>query len=88
MIGTSGAIGQIFIFFAISLFNCCVLTIITTTTRKLFSVFISNSQFNHHFTMTQWCGAGIVMNCTLVELFVGKKGKDEAKAEKKNDKKE
>jgi UDP-galactose transporter B1 len=87
MIGTSGAIGQIFIFFAISLFNCYVLTIITTT-RKLFSVLISNIEFNHHFTMSQWCGAGLVMICTLVELFMGKKGKDEAKAEKKHDKKE
>jgi UDP-galactose transporter B1 len=49
MIGLSGAIGQIFIFFTISLFNCYLLTIITTT-RKLFSVVLSNFEFNHHFT--------------------------------------
>jgi UDP-galactose transporter B1 len=49
MIGISGAIGQIFIFFAISLFNCYYLTIITTT-RKLISVVISNFSFNHNFT--------------------------------------
>jgi hypothetical protein len=49
MIGLSGALGQIFIFFTISLFNCYYLTIITTT-RKLFSVFLSSFEFNHHFT--------------------------------------
>jgi UDP-galactose transporter B1 len=49
MIALSGAIGQIFIFFTISLFDCYILTILTTT-RKLFSVVISNIEFGHHFT--------------------------------------
>jgi len=41
MIGVSGALGQIFIYFTISLFNSYLLTVITTT-RKLFSVVLSN----------------------------------------------
>jgi drug/metabolite transporter (DMT)-like permease len=49
LIGFSGALGQIFIFFAISLFDCYILTIITTT-RKLFSVVLSNFAFNHSFS--------------------------------------
>ena len=39
--GLSGTIGQIFIFFTISLFDCYLLTVITTT-RKFFSVVYSN----------------------------------------------
>ena len=41
MIGASGVLGQIFLYLAISLFNCYMLTIITTS-RKLFSVVLSN----------------------------------------------
>lgn len=44
MISISGALGQIFIYSAISLFNCYVLTVITTS-RKLFSVVLSNIAF-------------------------------------------
>jgi UDP-galactose transporter B1 len=45
MISASGALGQIFIYFAISIFNTYLLAIITTS-RKLFSVVISNMAFN------------------------------------------
>ena len=48
MVGLSGAIGQVFIFFTISLFDCYLLTIITTT-RKFFSVVYSNFKFGHNF---------------------------------------
>lgn len=48
-ISVAGALGQIFIYFAISLFNCYVLTVITTS-RKLFSVVLSNIAFQHHFS--------------------------------------
>jgi drug/metabolite transporter (DMT)-like permease len=72
MIGVSGALGQIFIYFTISLFNCYLLTVITTT-RKLFSVVLSNFSFNHKFTNIQWTGAVLVMACTFYELFMGKK---------------
>lgn len=68
MVGLSGAIGQIFIFLTISLFDCYLLTIITTT-RKFFSVVYSNFRFGHNFTNQQWVGAIMVMLCTCAELF-------------------
>jgi UDP-galactose transporter B1 len=67
MISASGALGQIFIYFAISLFNSYLLAVITTS-RKLFSVVISNVQFKHHLTGVQWLGAAIVTICTFAEL--------------------
>jgi len=48
MVGFTGTLGQVFIFFTISLFDCYLLTIITTT-RKFFSVVISNFTFGHKF---------------------------------------
>ena len=74
-LGLSGAIGQIFIFLTISLFDCYLLTIITTT-RKFFSVVYSNFRFGHDFTQLQWVGAIIVMLCTCAELFKGSDDKD------------
>lgn len=74
MVGLSGSIGQVFIFFTISLFDCYLLTIITTT-RKFFSVVYSNFRFGHNFDNLQWVGATIVMICTFVELFSKKKDK-------------
>lgn len=71
--GLSGSIGQVFIFLTISLFDCYLLTIITTT-RKFFSVVYSNYMFGHNFSNVQWLGASIVMACTFSELF-GKKKK-------------
>ena len=78
MISLSGAMGQIFIYFAISLFNCYLLTIITTS-RKLFSVVLSNFWFNHHFHARQWVGSSIVMACLFVEMSMSNKGKDKKK---------
>jgi UDP-galactose transporter B1 len=49
MVGLAGALGQIFIFLTVSLYDCYFLTIITTT-RKFFSVVYSNYKFGHHFT--------------------------------------
>ena len=85
MIGASGALGQIFLYLTISLFNCHLLTVITTS-RKLFSVVLSNFSFHHHFTTKQWIGAILVMICTVAELFIGKKNKEveHAKAQKSN----
>jgi UDP-galactose transporter B1 len=74
MISLSGAMGQIFIYFAISLFNCYLLTIITTS-RKLFSVIFSNFWFNHDFHTRQWIGSSIVMGCLFVEMSMSNKGK-------------
>lgn len=80
----SGSIGQIFIFLTMSLFDCYLLTIITTT-RKFFSVVYSNFMFGHNFNTYQWGGAAIVMACTFVELF-SKKDKDKEAKEGKGDK--
>jgi len=78
MVGLSGALGQVFVFFTISLFDCYLLTVLTTT-RKFFSVVFSNFRFGHKFTEVQWLGAGLVMACTFVEMFLKKKAppKDE-----------
>ena len=68
MVGLSGAVGQIFIFLTISLFDCYNLTIITTT-RKFFSVVYSNFRFGHNFTEMQWYGAALVMASTFAEML-------------------
>jgi len=81
----AGTMGQIFIFLTISMFNCYLLTIITTT-RKFFSVVYSNFRFGHNFDSTQWVGASIVMICTFAELL-GKKKKETKVEEKPNKKK-
>ena len=74
MIGLAGTIGQIFIFFCISVFDCYLLSVITTT-RKFFSVFYSNFRFGHQFNNMQWLGALLVMSCTALELLSKKGGK-------------
>jgi len=83
-VGLAGTIGQIFIFFCVSLFDCYLLTIITTT-RKFFSVVYSNFKFGHNFNEMQWAGALVVMICTFVELFT-KKSKKEEKVDEKEKK--
>jgi len=83
MISASGALGQIFIYFAISLFNNYLLAVITTS-RKLFSVVISNITFNHHLSSMQWMGAGLVTFCTFAELYIGKRNKDKERELKRD----
>ena len=68
MVDLSGSIGQIFIFLTVSLFDCYLLTVITTT-RKFFSVVYSNFRFGHNFNGMQWFGAVIVMFCSSIELL-------------------
>mmetsp|Transcript_17773 Transcript_17773/g.30102 ORF Transcript_17773/g.30102 Transcript_17773/m.30102 type:complete len:90 (+) Transcript_17773:798-1067(+) len=83
--GLSGCLGQIFIFLTISLFDCYLLTIFTTT-RKFFSVLYSNFMFGHNFDNMQWTGASIVMLCTVAELFSKKSSGDKkGKASKTTD---
>eukprot|EP00347_Sterkiella_histriomuscorum_P004006 403362113 len=74
MIGISGALGQIFIYLTISIFNSYLVTVITTS-RKLFSVFLSSLTFHHKFSTIQWAGAFLVMICTMAELLFGRKHK-------------
>ena len=61
------SLGQVFIFLTISLYDCYLVTVLTTT-RKFFSIVLSNIQFGHRFTPTQWGGASIVVACTVLEL--------------------
>ena len=51
MIGLSGAIGEVFVYLTISLFDSYLLTVFATT-RKFFSVVFSNFIFGHHFSLT------------------------------------
>ena len=74
IIALCGAIGQIFIYFTLSLHNGYKLGIITTT-RKCFSVLISAFAFNHKFTTMQWVGVSMVLTSTVVEFFYGKPAK-------------
>lgn len=79
----SGAVGQIFIFFTISMHNCHTLTIITTS-RKCLSVVMSAIAFAHPFTPMQWVGVSMVLGSTVTEVITGKMRKDaEAEAKKK-----
>ena len=82
MTGLTGSVGQVFIFFCISVFDCYLLSVITTT-RKFFSVVYSNFIFGHKFTQMQWVGAIIVMACTAAEL-TSKKGKKGSKTDGKD----
>ena len=87
MVGLAGSIGQVFIFFCISVFDCYLLSVITTT-RKFFSVVYSNFRFGHNFNNMQWFGAIIVMVCTALELTSKKGSKSKDNNENKNDKKQ
>jgi len=73
----SGAVGQIFIFFTISMHNCHTLTIITTS-RKCLSVVMSAIYFMHPFSTMQWVGVTMVLGSTVAEVITGKMRKDEA----------
>lgn len=86
MVGLTGSIGQVCIFFCISVFDCYLLSVITTT-RKFFSVVFSNFRFGHQFNTMQWVGATIVMLCTAAELL-SKKDKKPKDKESEKDKKD
>lgn len=81
LIGACGAMGQIFIFFTISMFDCYLLSYITTS-RKFITLVVSNIQFGHKFNNMQWLGAFLVIGCTSIELFTGKHSKGESKDKK------
>jgi len=85
LIGMTGACGQIFIFLTISLHDCYMLSIITTS-RKCFSVVASAFIFNHAFTNMQWVGASMVLASTCLEVYLGnKKKRAEAEARKQKE---
>ena len=76
LLGLCGAIGQIFIYLTISLYDSYKVSVITTG-RKCISVVISNIAFNHTFSTTQWFGASLVLGSTCLEVYLGNKRKQE-----------
>ena len=76
LISLLGAVGQIFVFLTISLFDNYRLSIVTTS-RKCLSVLVSAFMFDHKFTPVQWFGAVIVMLSICAEVYFGKSKKKE-----------
>lgn len=70
VIGLCGALGQIFIYFTLSLHNAYKLGIITTS-RKCVSVILSAIAFNHSFSNLQWLGVSMVLGSTIFEVYDG-----------------
>lgn len=72
--GLAGAIGQVFIFFTISLFDCYFVSIILTC-QKFITIIASNLYFGHRFNNMQWVGFCIVAICGFIEIYVKKMSK-------------
>jgi len=79
----SGAIGQIFIFFTLSMHGSLVLVTITVT-RKLFTMLLSVIWFNHSLTSEQWCGVALVFSGIGLEAYWARKAKMLTKKETVN----
>jgi solute carrier family 35 (UDP-galactose transporter), member B1 len=74
LISLCGALGQIFIYLTISLHDCLLLSVFTTS-RKCLSVVLSSILFSHSFTIFQWIGATMVLGGTILEVYVKHAGK-------------
>ncbi|KXS15918.1 UAA-domain-containing protein [Gonapodya prolifera JEL478] len=59
MFAICGAIGQLFIFYTLSIFGSIVLVTVTVT-RKMLSIILSVFWFGHHLTLFQWFAVGVV----------------------------
>lgn len=68
LISLCGALGQIFIYLTISLHDCLMLSVFTTS-RKCLSVVLSSIIFKHAFTTLQWVGASMVLCGTVAEVY-------------------
>jgi UDP-galactose transporter B1 len=69
LISLCGALGQIFIYLTISLHDCLLLSVFTTS-RKCLSVVLSSIIFKHAFSTMQWVGASMVLGGTILEVYV------------------
>jgi UDP-galactose transporter B1 len=69
LISLCGALGQIFIYLTISLHDCLLLSVFTTS-RKCLSVVLSSIIFQHAFSTMQWVGASMVLGGTILEVYV------------------
>lgn len=54
-----GAVGQLFIFYTLSVFDS-VLLVTVTVTRKMITMVLSVVAFGHHLSAGQWLGVGLV----------------------------
>jgi UDP-galactose transporter B1 len=69
LISVCGALGQIFIYLTISLHDCLLLSVFTTS-RKCLSVVLSSIIFKHSFSNAQWLGASMVLGGTILEVIL------------------
>lgn len=69
LLALCGAMGQIFIYLTISLHDCLLLSVFTTS-RKCLSVILSSFLFSHSFNLFQWIGAFMVLGGTVLEVVV------------------
>ncbi|KAL8281428.1 hypothetical protein RQP46_006112 [Phenoliferia psychrophenolica] len=79
----TGAVGQLFIFLTLSLYGSLTLVTITVT-RKMVTMLLSVFLFDHHLTLGQWGGVGVVFAAIGMEAEVkrresSKKKKDRSK---------
>ena len=74
LIALCGAIGQIFIYLTISIFDCYKLSIMTTF-RKVLTLDISAFMFCHEFSLSQWIGGTMVLSSICAEIYFGQKRK-------------
>lgn len=82
----SGVTGNIFIFITIAWLGSIYLSLITTT-RKIFSIFLSIVVNNHKVDIYRGTGVGLVILGILLEMITNIKVKMEKKKKKKGKKK-
>lgn len=68
VIGTTGTLGQIFIYLTITKFDCFILTTVTTT-RKFFSILVSIILFSHPMTPLHQLGFGFVISAVAWDVY-------------------
>ncbi|XP_077301876.1 solute carrier family 35 member B1 homolog meigo isoform X1 [Arctopsyche grandis] len=71
-LGLAGALGQLFIFLAVSQFGPLACSVVTTT-RKFFTVLASVLIFGNTLSSRQWLGAVVVFSGLFLDMFYGKK---------------
>jgi UDP-galactose transporter B1 len=85
LISVCGALGQIFIYLTISLHDCLMLSVFTTS-RKCLSVVLSSIIFKHSFSNAQWLGASMVLGGTILEVYTKHQSKTKTHEAKKHEK--
>ncbi|OQO03173.1 hypothetical protein B0A48_11428 [Cryoendolithus antarcticus] len=79
-----GAVGQLFIFYTLSVFGSLFLVTVTVT-RKMLTMIISVLWFGHRLSAMQWVGVGCVFGGIAIEAELGKRekaAKERAKGKK------